>query len=116
MSGVLLNYALLYSDNEQTKNRHTKITYMKLSHKRDISLNGEITYTHENGAVITERLNVRTYKQEHKQKGQNSKSSTIVRVEAKRDKLEHSFFVVAHNSRKEERSEAQRNERRAKRK
>lgn len=88
---------------------------MKLSHKRDISLNGEITYTHENGAVITERLNVRTYKQEHKQKGQNSKSSTIVRVEAKRDKLEHSFFVVAYNSRKEERSETQRNERRAKR-
>jgi len=88
---------------------------MKLRHKRDISLNGKITFKLDNGAVITESLNVRTYKQEHKQKGQNSKSSTIVRVEAKRDKLEHSFFAIAHNSRKEERSEAQRNERRAKR-
>jgi hypothetical protein len=88
---------------------------MKLTHKRDVSLSGKITFKLDNGAVITESLNVRTYKQEHKQKGQNSKSSTIVRVEAKRDKLEHSFFVLAHNSRKEERSETQRNERRAKR-
>jgi hypothetical protein len=90
--------------------------HMRLSHKRDISLTGQITYVHENGAVITERLNIRTYKQEHKQKGMNSKSSTIVRVEAKRDKLEHVFFGIAHEARKQERSEAQRDERRAKRK
>jgi maltodextrin utilization protein YvdJ len=84
----------------------------KMTHRRDVALNGHITYVNPlNGKLATERMNVRTMKQEHKQKGMNSKSSTIVRIEAKRERIEDSMFTIAHNSRKDERREARQLER-----
>lgn len=84
----------------------------KMTHRRDVALNGHITYVNPlNGQLATERLNVRTMKQSHQQKGMNSKSSTIVRIEAKRERIEDSMFTIAHNSRKDERREARQLER-----
>lgn len=88
------------------------IAVSKLSHRRDVALNGHITYVNPlNGQLATERMNVRTMKQSHQQKGMNSKSSTIVRIEAKRERIEDTMFTIAHNSRKDERREARQLER-----
>jgi hypothetical protein len=60
-------------------------------------------------------LNARTYKHVQQGKGQRAKDGLIIRTAAICDRIEQTMFSVAHNARCEERSAAQREERRAKR-
>jgi hypothetical protein len=60
-------------------------------------------------------LNARTYKHVQQGRGQRAKDGLIVRTANICDKVEQTMFAVSHKARIEERSAAQRDERRAKR-